>query len=175
MLHDYIEALAYHNEEVKDDSDDYVAAIFHEWQQALAEGRVFEFPENMTDDEMAKLGVLVSENDAPVQPPLPRYATGVMPPGLSEDEALRKALQDSAAPQPPPYNPWAPPPQPQPWAPPPPPPQPYPWAPPPPPQPQPWAPPPPAPPARPAYAPPDGNWPWAIPELIVLDSDDEQQ
>jgi hypothetical protein len=28
---DYIEALAYHNEEVKDDSDDYVAAVFHEW------------------------------------------------------------------------------------------------------------------------------------------------
>jgi hypothetical protein len=109
---------------VKDDSDDYVAAVFHEWQQAMAEGRNFEFPENMTDDEMAKLGVLVSENDAPVQPPLPRYATGVMPPGLSEDEALRQALQDSAAPQPPPYNPWAPPPQPQPWAPPPPPPPP---------------------------------------------------
>jgi hypothetical protein len=54
---DYIEALAYHNEEVKDDSDDYVAAVFHEWQQAMEEGQNFEFPENMTDDEMAKLGI----------------------------------------------------------------------------------------------------------------------
>jgi hypothetical protein len=44
----------------------------------LAEGRNFEFPENMTDDEMAKVAVLVSEHDAPVQPPLPRYATAVM-------------------------------------------------------------------------------------------------
>jgi hypothetical protein len=76
----------------------------------MAEGRNFEFPDNMTDEEMAKLDVLVSENDPPVQPPLPRYATGFMPPGLSEDETLRLVLQDSAAPQPPPYNPWAPPP-----------------------------------------------------------------
>jgi hypothetical protein len=125
-------------------------------------GRNFDFVDNMTDDEMAKVGALVSEYDAPVQPPLPRYATGVMPQGLSEDEALRLALQDLVAPPPPP-------PQPQPWAPP----QPQPWAPPPPPQLQP--PPPPAPAARPAYAPPDGYWPWAIPELIVLDSNEEQQ
>jgi hypothetical protein len=181
---DYIEALAYHSEEVKDDSEDYVGLVFHEWQQAMAEGRNFEFPDNMTDDEMAKLGLLVSEYDAPVQPPLPRYATAVMPPGLSADEALRQALLDSAAPPPPPPQPWAPPPPPpQPWAPPPPPPQPYGWAPHPPPQPQPWAPPPPpqpqppqprAPRSRPAYAPPDGNWPWDIPEIIVLDSDEEQ-
>ncbi|KAK1645756.1 hypothetical protein QYE76_063561 [Lolium multiflorum] len=54
----------------------------------------------MTDDEMAKLGLLVSEYDASVQPPLPRYATAVMPPGLSADEALRQA-PDSAAPPPP--------------------------------------------------------------------------
>jgi hypothetical protein len=171
---DYIEALAYHSEEVKDDSEDYVGLVFHEWQQAMAEGRNFEFPDNMTDDEMAKLGLLVSEYDAPVQPPLPRYATAVMPPGLSADEALRQALLDSAAPPPPPPQPWAPPPLP---------PQPYGWAPHPPPQPQPWAPPPPpqpqppqprAPRSRPAYAPPDGNWPWDIPEVIVLDSDEEQ-
>nr|XP_051211598.1 formin-like protein 7 [Lolium perenne] len=142
---------------------------------------------------MAKLDVLVSENDAHVQPPLAPYATGVMPPGLSEDEALRLALQDSAAPQlqpwappppPPKPQPWAPPPlppKPQPWAPPPPPPQPYPWepppppqpplwAPPPPPQPQLWAPPPPAPPARPAYALPDGKWPWAYTQPFLAKS-----
>jgi hypothetical protein len=38
---DYIEAMAYHNEEVKDDSEDYVAVIFQEWQLAMAEGRKF--------------------------------------------------------------------------------------------------------------------------------------
>nr|XP_051205654.1 actin cytoskeleton-regulatory complex protein pan-1-like [Lolium perenne] len=176
----YIEALTYHNEEVKDDSDDYVACIFQEWQLAMVEGRKFEYPDNMTDGEAARLGVLVSENDQPVQPPLPRYATGIMPLGLSEDKALRLALQDSTTPQPPPphppYNPWGPPhqpwalqPPPQPWAPPP-----QPWAPPPPPQLQDWAPPPPAPPARPTYVPPVPNWPWVVPELVVLDSDEEK-
>ncbi|KAM0869642.1 hypothetical protein ACQ4PT_040541 [Festuca glaucescens] len=50
----------------------------------------------MTDDEIARLGVLVLEVDRPVQPPLPRYATGIMPPGLTEEEALRRALEDSA-------------------------------------------------------------------------------
>nr|XP_051211115.1 sulfated surface glycoprotein 185-like [Lolium perenne] len=131
---EYIEALAYHNKEAKDDSDDYVACIFQEWQLAMAEGREFEYPDNMTDDEIARLGVLISEVDRPVQPPLPRYATGIMPPGLSEEEALRLGLQDSAtppvqpSPPPPPYNPWGPPPpawvpppSPQVWAPPPPP------------------------------------------------------
>jgi hypothetical protein len=103
---DYIEALAYHNKEVKDDSDDYVAVVFQEWQLAMAEGRKFEYPDNMTDDEAARLGVLVSENARPVQPPLARYATSIMPTGLSDDEALRLALQDSSTPQPPPYNQW---------------------------------------------------------------------
>jgi hypothetical protein len=78
----------------------------------MAEGRKFEYPNNMTDDEIARLCVLVLENDRPVQPPLPLYATGIMPPGLSEEEALRLALQDSATPQPAPpppsYNPWGP-------------------------------------------------------------------
>jgi hypothetical protein len=64
----------------------------------MVEGREFEYPDNMTDDEIARLGVLVLEVDRPVQPPLPRYATCIMPPGLSEEEALRLALQDSATP-----------------------------------------------------------------------------
>nr|XP_051189942.1 actin cytoskeleton-regulatory complex protein pan-1-like [Lolium perenne] len=171
---DYSEALAYHNEEAKNDSDDYVACIFQEWKLAKAEGQKFEFSDNMMDDEIARLGLLVSEVDRPVQPPLTRYATGIMPPGLSEEEALRLALQDSATPPvqppppPPPYNPWGPPPQA--WAPPPPP---QAWAPPPPPQA--WAPPPPAPPVRPAYVSPVPNWPWVVPELVVLDSDEENQ
>ncbi|XP_051209506.1 uncharacterized protein [Lolium perenne] len=54
-----------------------------EWQLAMVEGREFEYPAMMTDDEIARLGVLVSEVDRPVQPPLPRYATGIMPPGLT--------------------------------------------------------------------------------------------
>ncbi|KAM0907450.1 hypothetical protein ACQ4PT_016108 [Festuca glaucescens] len=62
----------------------------------MAEGRKFEYLETMMDDEIARLGVLVSEVDRPVQPPLPRYATGIMPPGLTEEEALRRALEDSA-------------------------------------------------------------------------------
>ncbi|KAK1601127.1 hypothetical protein QYE76_007888 [Lolium multiflorum] len=154
---DYIEALAYHNVEVKDDSDDYVAAVFHEWQQAMAEGRTFDFPENMTDDEMAKLGVLVSENDAPVQLPLPARH-GVMPPGCRRMKRCggatglgratprrttpgsssrripgrlhrRHAASLSASTSS----------------------------------------------SRRAGARPDGNWPWVIPELIVLDIDEEQQ
>ncbi|KAK1699123.1 hypothetical protein QYE76_015820 [Lolium multiflorum] len=95
---------------------------------AMAEGRSSSTRRTMTDDEIARLGVLVSEVDRPVQPPLPRYATGIMPPGLTEEEALRRALEDSAPqpvqppPPPPPYNPWAAPPPPPAWAAPPPPP-----------------------------------------------------
>jgi hypothetical protein len=71
-----------------------------------------------------------------VQPPLPLYATGIMSSGLTEEEALRQAFDDSASqpvqpsPPPPPYNPWAAPPPPPAWAAPPPPPE---WATPPPP------------------------------------------
>ncbi|KAM0839041.1 hypothetical protein ACQ4PT_060573 [Festuca glaucescens] len=126
----------------------------------MAEGRKFEYPETMTDDEIARLGVLVSEVDRLVQPPLPRYATGIMPPGLTEEEALRRALEDSATqpvqppPPPPPYNPWAAPPPPPEWAAQPPPPA---WAaPPPPPE---WAAQPP-PPAWAAQPPPPA---WAAP------------
>jgi hypothetical protein len=32
------DALAYHNEEAKSDSDDYVDCIFQEWQLAMAVG-----------------------------------------------------------------------------------------------------------------------------------------
>ncbi|KAM0924360.1 hypothetical protein ACQ4PT_004980 [Festuca glaucescens] len=80
------DALAYHNEEAKDDSDDFVAYVFHDWQAAMAEGRKFNFPPKMTDEEIERLGVLVSEVDRSVQPPLPRYATDIMPPGLTEEE-----------------------------------------------------------------------------------------
>ncbi|KAK1664214.1 hypothetical protein QYE76_052373 [Lolium multiflorum] len=64
----------------------------------MAEGRKFEYPETMTYDEIARLGVLVSEVDQPVQPPLPRYAICIMPPGLTEEEALQRALEASAMP-----------------------------------------------------------------------------
>jgi hypothetical protein len=91
----------------------------------MAEGREFKYPE----EEIARFGVLVSEVDRPVQPPLPRYATYIMSPGLTEEEALRRALEDSATqpvqppPPPPMYNPWEPPPPPPAWAVPPPPPE----------------------------------------------------
>lgn len=90
------DALAYHNEEAKDDSDDFVAYVFHDWQAAMAEGRKFNLPATMTDEEIERLCVLLSEVDRPVQPPLPRYATDIMPPGLTEEEALERALQNSA-------------------------------------------------------------------------------
>jgi hypothetical protein len=38
----------------------------------MAEGQKFEYPKEMTDDEIARLGILVSEVDRPVQSPLPR-------------------------------------------------------------------------------------------------------
>jgi hypothetical protein len=60
---DYNKALAYQNEEAKDDSDDYIVCIFQEWQLAMAEGREFEYPDNMMDDEIARLGLLVSQVD----------------------------------------------------------------------------------------------------------------
>jgi hypothetical protein len=106
----------------------------------MAEGREFEYPATMTDDKITRLGVLVSEVDRPVQPLLPWYATDIMPSGLTEEEALRRALEDSAPqpvqppPPPPSYNPWAAPPPPPTWA----------------------APPPPSP-AAPAYVPPASN------------------
>jgi hypothetical protein len=51
---DYSEALAYHNEDAKDDSDDYVACIFQEWQLAMAKGRKFEYSDNMTHDVIVR-------------------------------------------------------------------------------------------------------------------------
>jgi hypothetical protein len=75
------DALAYHHEEAKDDSDDFVACVFHDWQAAMAEGRKFNLPATMTHKEIESLGVLMSEVDRPVQPPLPQYATDIMPQG----------------------------------------------------------------------------------------------
>jgi hypothetical protein len=151
-----------HNEEAKDDSDDFIACIFHEWEPTMAEGRKFKFPATMTDDEIERLGILVSE----VYRPLPRYATGIMPLGLTEEEALRRALEDSARqpmPPPPPYNPWAAPPPPPAWAPPPPPPPPA------------WATPPLPPPVAPTYVPPVPNWSWPVPEFVVIDEDNDDE
>nr|XP_051222113.1 leucine-rich repeat extensin-like protein 3 [Lolium perenne] len=126
----------------------------------MAEGRKLNFPSAMTDDEIERLGVLVSRVDRPVQPPLPRYATDIMPPCLTEEEAQQRALQNSArhAPPPPPplFSPWA--------------------APPPPPAFIPWVVPPPAPPpAAPPYFPPVANWLWQMPEFVVLDDDNDEE
>jgi hypothetical protein len=82
-----------------------------------------------------------------VQLSLPWYATDIMPPGLTEDEALQQALQNSALhpplPPPPPFNMWAPPP-------------------------------PPPPQAAPAYVLSVTSWSCQIPDFVVLNDDDEE-
>jgi hypothetical protein len=85
---DDYDAMAYHNEQAKNDSDDFVSCIFHEWKAATAEGHEFNLPQAMADKEIEKLGVLVLRVDQAVQTPLPRYATDIMPQGLTEEEAL---------------------------------------------------------------------------------------
>jgi hypothetical protein len=59
----------------------------------MAEGRKFEYLDHMTDDEIARLGVLVSEVDRPMQLPLPKYATDIMMICLMEEEALERAFR----------------------------------------------------------------------------------
>ena len=68
-------------------------------------GEEYDLPEELADEEMARLGILMSEVP---QPPLPRYAVGVMPPGLSPEEAYERALQESLEEAPPQMEPWAP-------------------------------------------------------------------
>jgi hypothetical protein len=75
-----------------DDSDDFIALIFHNWQAAMVEGLKFDFSLAMTDEEVERLDVLVSQVDRSVQPPLPRYATQFMPHGLTEEQALHQVL-----------------------------------------------------------------------------------
>jgi hypothetical protein len=41
---DAADALAYHNEEAKDDAVLYVSCVFRDWQAAIAEVRKFNFP-----------------------------------------------------------------------------------------------------------------------------------
>jgi hypothetical protein len=62
----------------------------------MAEAREFEYQATMTNDEIERLGVLISKVDRPVLAPLPRYATSIMTLGLTEEEALRQAHQNSA-------------------------------------------------------------------------------
>jgi hypothetical protein len=49
----------------------------------------------MTDEEIERLDVLVSQVDRSVKPPLPWYATDIMPPGLMEEEGPQWALENS--------------------------------------------------------------------------------
>jgi hypothetical protein len=95
------DVLAYHNKEAKDDSANFVACVFQDWQAAMAEGRKFDFALPMTDEKIERFSVLVSQVVRPVQPP-PLYATDIIPPGLTEEEALQRALQNSAPHPPPP-------------------------------------------------------------------------
>jgi hypothetical protein len=59
---DYNDALAYHNQEAKDDNEDYIACMFQQWQAAMAEGREFEYPTTMTDDEIEAISPACSSN-----------------------------------------------------------------------------------------------------------------
>lgn len=134
---------------VRDDSEDYVAAVFYGLRQAEEHGEEYDLPEDLTDEEMARLGILMSEVPQPA-PPLPHYAIGVMPADLNADEAYERAVQESLhqAQLEAQMASWAPP----------------------------ATPPPPPPPAAPAaYAPPASDWPWEIPPYIVIDDDEEQK
>jgi hypothetical protein len=98
----------------------------------------------MTNEEITRLGILVLEvPQAP--PPLPCYATDIMPAGLTEDEALQRVLQNLTPhpppPPPPAFNPWAAPPQP---------------------------------PATPVYVPPAANWLWPLPDFFMIGDEDEE-
>jgi hypothetical protein len=68
-----------------------MGSVFHDWQTAMDEGREFQLLAMITDEEIARLGILASEvPQAP--PPLPRHATGIKPSGLMDDEALEQPL-----------------------------------------------------------------------------------
>jgi hypothetical protein len=71
-----------------------VACIFHDWQTSMADGRKFDFPPAMTNEEIERLAVLVSQVDRPVQPSLHRYATNIMPQGLTEEETIQRVLKN---------------------------------------------------------------------------------
>ncbi|KAM0872613.1 hypothetical protein ACQ4PT_038599 [Festuca glaucescens] len=64
----------------------------------MAEGQKFKFPATMMDNEIKRLGVLVSEVDRPVQPPLPRKSTTLELEGfgrnlsVTEGRGFRKEL-----------------------------------------------------------------------------------
>jgi hypothetical protein len=135
--------LSYYNEEA---IDDFVGCVFNACQMAMEEGREFELRAKMTDEEIERLDILVSEVDRPTRPPMPWYTTVIVPPGLTEDEALQRALHNSVAhpPSPPPlsFNLWV-------------------------------ATPPPPTPVAPTYVPPAANWPWEIPDFVMLGDEDE--
>lgn len=98
---------AYHNEGARDDSEDFVAAIFYEWETDQAEGRDFQVSADMTEDEQERLATLISQ--VPQREPTPpRYAREVMLPGMSPEEALQQAIRNSApTPRAPRRDPWA--------------------------------------------------------------------
>jgi hypothetical protein len=77
----------------EDDSDDSVGNVLHDWQMSMEEDQELQLPDMMTDDEIERLGILVSEVSQ-VPPPLPPYTTDIIPSSLTEDEALEQAMQN---------------------------------------------------------------------------------
>jgi hypothetical protein len=75
--------------ETRDDSNNFVASIFHEIQMAQQEGRQIKLPEEQNEDEATRLGILISEMP---QLLMPLAAVEHMPTGLSEQVAFNIVL-----------------------------------------------------------------------------------
>lgn len=86
---------------VWDDSDGFIASVFHDIQMTMEEGREIELLEELTEEEVMRLGILISELPQP-PPSMPRYTVEHM----SDEDTYDQALQASV-PQPPPSYPWA--------------------------------------------------------------------
>ena len=70
----------------------------YDWHKAQEEGREFELPPDINDEEIIRLGTLISEAEAARELPPQRYAREFMPAGMTPDEALAQAIRNSAPP-----------------------------------------------------------------------------
>jgi hypothetical protein len=90
---------------VQNDSDDFVTSMFHAIHMTLEEGRKIELPEEQTEEEAMRLGILMSELlNSP--PPMPWYNVEHMMEGLSAEDDFNLPLHYSMPPLLPSYV-WA--------------------------------------------------------------------